>query len=58
MFGSSYKVVRTSSDSSNTFVQSFTALLTFVIDVVIMLAHFYLISGKVEGYAFNYNLAI
>ena len=53
MFGSSCRVVRTSNDYSNTFVQSVIALLTSVIAVVITMARYSLTSGGVEGCAFN-----
>lgn len=58
MFGSSCKVVRTSNDSSNSLVQSFTTLLTSTIATIIMLAHCFLTSSGVEGCTFNFSLVI
>jgi len=58
MFGSSYKVVRTSNDSSNNLVQSFTALLISTIPIVMALVRCFLTSNGVEGYVFNCNSSI
>ena len=57
MFESSCRVVRTSNDYSNNFVQSIIALLTTAIDVVIIVVHCSLTYGRVEGCAFNYSFS-
>lgn len=58
MFGSSCRVVRTSNDCSNSFMQSVTTLSTATIVVMIVVVRCSLTSSRVEGWTFNYNFAI
>jgi len=58
MFGSSCRVVSTSNDSSNSLVQSFTALLISVIPIVMALARYSFTAGGVESCAFNCSSVI
>lgn len=58
MFGSSYRAVRISNDSSNILVRSLTALLISSMPIMMVLVHCSLTSGGVECYAFNRSSTI